>query len=629
MTNTHQPNSMPGYELPVYAYRKPPDLAGGGVQSYPVIVAGGGLGGLAAALELGSRGVRTIVLDEDDTVGASGLSSRGICYAKRTLEILDRFGIADRIRAKGITWNEGDVYRGTQRLYRFNLQPEADQKFPSFVNLQQFYVEQYLVEGIAQYPSVDLRWKNKVVDVRAGDDHVEVDVDTPDGRYTARCQYLIGADGAHSTVREKLGAKDADSVLSEDTWCIADVRMAPSTEAVRKAYLDNPLNEGGAIWYHQMADGVWRTDWQIGHYADPDSEAQPERAKERLRKLLGPDTPFELVWVGAWRFRKRYLEKMTYGRVFFLGDAAAQHSPFGARGGNRAVQDANNLAWKLALVLEGKADPRLLRSYDTERHPAAREAVEIATRSAIFIGPETPGQRLVRDAILDLAERHLPARALVNVGRLSEACTYARATLVPAACAENGEFDAPSASPGTAAPDGTVAESGNGRFFVDRLQGGFSIVYFGVNGPEVKASALEVCAGVDIRSFSLARDAAPSLFQRYGVSDKATYVFRPDGHVLARCTGIDPLFATTAIETALGAGSAAVASDPAFAPQTPRQLETDRLCDALASLIDRTAEGERSRLLARLVVLLAEQPMNARDALGIAAAPAVLSSQAS
>ena len=111
---------MPGYTLPVYPYRTPPELAGG-IGNYPVIIAGGGLGGLACALELGSRGIRTIVMDDDNTVGASGLSSRGICYAKRTLEILDRFGVAERVRAKGITWNEGDVYRGEQCLYRFNL----------------------------------------------------------------------------------------------------------------------------------------------------------------------------------------------------------------------------------------------------------------------------------------------------------------------------------------------------------------------------------------------------------------------------------------------------------------------------------------------------------------------------
>jgi 3-(3-hydroxy-phenyl)propionate hydroxylase len=586
-------NTFPGYTLPVYPYRAPPELSGGRPETYPVIVAGGGLAGLVSALELGSRGIRTVVLDEDNTVGAAGLSSRGICYARQTLEILDRFGIAGRIRAKGITWNEGDVYRGTRRIYRFNLQPGTDHHFPAFVNLQQFYVEQYLVEKAADYPSIDLRWKNKVVDVRPRADHVEVEVETPDGRYTARCRYLIGADGAHSTVREKIGARDAEFALFENTWCIADVRMAPSTEAVRKAYLDSPLNEGGAIWYHQMADGIWRTDWLIGHYPDPDAEAEPARATARLRKLLGADAEFELVWVGAWRFRKRYLEKLRHGRVFFMGDAAAQHSPFGARGGNRAVQDANNLAWKLALVLEGKAVPALLDTFETERHQAAREAVEIASRSAIFIAPETPGQRLVRDAILDLAEKNPAARALVNVGRLSEACVYRHTPLRR----EHGTFNAPAAAPGAAAPDGKFHDAGGEAWLAHRLQGQFTVAFFG-------APALPVAANVETAVLSLDRDTASVLFERYGVEDRATYVFRPDGHVLARCRGIDAQFAVASIGAALDGSLCAAPALPSIS--AGGQLERDRLYDAHAALVDRADASERGHVMARVRTLLNE-----------------------
>ena len=588
---THQPDAMPGYRLPVYPYRTPPELAGGGGETYPVIIAGGGLGGLACALELGIRGIRTLLLDEDDTVGASGLSSRGICYARHTLEILDRFGVSARIRAKGITWNEGEVYRGDRPLYRFNLQPGTGQKYPAFVNLQQFYVEQYLVEKAADFPSIDVRWKNRVLDVRPGADCVEVDVETPEGRYTARCRYLVGADGAHSTVREKVGAADAESALFDNTWCIADVRMAASTEAVRKAYLDNPLNDGGAIWYHQMADGIWRTDWEIGHYPDPDAEAEPDRARERLRKLLGPQVEFELVWVGPWRFRRRYLERMKYGRVLFLGDAAAQHSPFGARGGNRAVQDANNLGWKLTLVLEGKAAPALLDTYDTERHQAARESVEIASRSAVFIGPETPGQRLVRNAILDLAEKQPQARSLVNVGRLSEPCAYAHSSL----SGEGDEFDAPAASPGSAAPDGIVSFGDEDAFFADRLQGRFTVTYFGAEGPAIDA-------GPEVVTMSLERTCAPALFERFGVRSTATYVFRPDGHVLARCQGIDGGFATASIEAALKGASSPPPTQSARDPA----LERDRLYDSLSALIDALGEAERDAMVEKFVPMLAD-----------------------
>jgi 3-(3-hydroxy-phenyl)propionate hydroxylase len=564
------------YVLPVYEYRTPPEISRGEKTTYPVVIAGAGLAGLTAALELGTRGIRTVLLDDDDTVGAAGLSSRGICYAKRSLEILDRFGLAERIRAKGVVWNEGEVYRGEQCLYRFNLQPESDQKFPAFVNLQQFYVEQYLVERLASVAEVDLRWKNRVVGVSQDADSVRVEVETPDGRYPIRAQYLLAADGGHSAVRELVGAQDEERSFYEDRWVIADVRMDTREQAVRKAYLDGIPTEGGAIWYHQMADGVWRTDWQITHLKDPDAEATPERAAERLRKLVGPHVDFELVWVGAWRFKKRLLQRLLHGRIAFLGDAAHEHSPFGARGGNGAIQDANNLAWKLALVLQGRASPDLLETYHDERHFAARDNTENATRSAIFIGPETHGERLFRNAILDLAQREGWARKWVNVGRLSVATAYVESPLNY------------SPSSGMAALDGSFHHG----HFIEQLGGDFCVAWFGDRSPALEAKAV-----------SVPRECR-TLWERYGVGEAgATLVFRPDGHVLARCEGLDADFARAAIRSVLeyrkgkqGAGSMT---------KIPQQAEIDRLYDELAALAD--SAPDRERALARLVVRLAEQ----------------------
>ncbi|HEX9182032.1 MAG TPA: FAD-dependent oxidoreductase [Burkholderiales bacterium] len=578
MTATLQPDRMPGYVLPKYEFRKPPELAGGASPLYPVAIVGAGLAGLVTALELSSRGVNCVLLDDDDTVGAQGLSSRGICHAKRSLEIYDRFGVAERIRAKGVTWNEGDVYVRDERIYTFNLQPEQDQKFPAFVNLQQFYVEQYLVEALVRAAPDTLRWKNRVVDVQPHADHVALSVETPAGRYSLRAQYVVAADGAHSVLRDRLGAKDEESALFEHIWCIADVKLAGTPGAVRRSYLDAPQNEGGAIWYHQMADGVWRTDWLITHYDDPEGEAKPERARKRLEKLLGPGASFELVWVGPWRFRRRVLEKMRHGRVFFMGDASAQHSPFGARGGNRAVQDANNLAWKLALVVQGKADAALLDTYETERHFAARENVEVASRSALFIAPETAGQRLVRDAFLALARRHAWARALVNVGRLSVASVYAHSPLN----AERGSFASALAQPGAAAPDGRYGDG----FFAERLQGGFTVAYFGAEGPAIAGA----------QTLQVARKSHEALFARYGVAGQATYVFRPDGHVLARCTGIDAAFAASVIERVL----VLRAAEPARAAVSV-QPEADRLFDALSRQIDAMPAAARAVTLAMAV----------------------------
>jgi 3-(3-hydroxy-phenyl)propionate hydroxylase len=340
-----------------------------------------------------------------------------------------------------------------------------------------------------------------------------------------------------------------------------------------------------------MADGVWRTDWQIGHLADPEAETTPDRASERLRKLLGPGVAFELVWVGPWRFKKRLLKRLRHGRVLFAGDAAHEHSPFGARGGNSGVQDANNLAWKLALVLEGKAREALLDTYDEERHFAARDNTENATRSAIFIGPQTHGQRLVRDAILDLAQRHEGARPLVNVGRLSVATVYADSPLNR----ERGVFASALARPGAAAPDAPC----NGGFFVDQLRGDFLACYFGAEGAQLAC-----------RTVWLSREKHEALFERYAVPPEgATYVFRPDGHVLARCIGVDAQFAREAIDRVLNYEPSRQRSEPVAAnkeaPMT--QAESDRLYDSFAELVDQTPAADRERVLARACVMLAQR----------------------
>src|SRR5207237_974474 len=376
-------------------------------------------------------------------------------------------------------------------------------------------------------------------------------------------------------------------------------KMDTREEAVRKAYLDGIPTQGGAIWYHQMADGIWRTDWQIGHLADPDGETTPARATERLRKLVGPNVRFELVWVGPWRFKKRLLKRFLHGRVISAGDAAHEHSPFGARGGNSAIQDANNLAWKLGLVLEGKAHADLLQTYEDERHYAARDNTENATRSAIFIGPESDGQRLFRDAILDLAQRHAWARPWVNVGRLPVATSYADSPLNR----ERGDFASNTARPGTAAPDGRFGDG----YFVDQVQGEFTVVWFGAQGPAMHT-----------RTIHISND--EKLFERYGVKDTATYVFRPDGHVLARCTGIDAAFAHEAIAAVQ---NYRIGGSMQMKTQTnSAQAELDKIYDALSALVDRTPKEQREKVLARLAVALIQElgaPERARNAMDIAA----------
>jgi len=215
--------------------------------------------------------------------------------------------------------------------------------------------------------------------------------------------------------------------------------------------------------------------------------------------------------------------------------------------------------------------------------------VEIASRSALFIGPESEGQGIIRDATLELAQRQPWARELVNVGRLSTACTYVQSPLNREREGERAAFGAPAAMPGAAAPDGRIAGAG---YLVERLQGRFACVYFGREGP-----------ALDAQTLSVPLEGNEALCARYGATaEGATYVFRPDGHVLARCRGIDPGFAREAVDAVMRFRAGAPRA-PVDAPPTIH--DRDRLYDEFASLLDRAPRKQREHALAQLAMALA------------------------
>lgn len=412
-----------GYELPVYPFVPPEDLGAEAIRRYPVVIAGGGLAGLTLACDLATRGVRSLLLDEDNTIGVRGASSRGICYSQKSLEIFDRLGIYDRIRAKGVTWSVGRTFAGDEIVFSFDLQTTSASRQPPFINLQQFYLEWYLVDRIAELGCTDLRWCSRVMAVEEKGEAVRLTVRTPQGDYRLDADWLVDATGVHSPIREAFGL-DPHFAKAADRWCITDVRFKTPLPAERWTWIEAPFNENRAVWQHLMADGVWRLDYQMMPDCDPDHVSRREVAEARLRAHLGPDVEFELVWVGPYGYRDLLLEHFRHGRVFFAGDAAHVVSPFGARGGNTGIADAENLAWKLALVLNGAAAPALLDSYSAERQPAAAENLVVTRRTNRFLAPHSPAERVLRDAVVSLAREYAFARTLLNTGRMSVANAY-------------------------------------------------------------------------------------------------------------------------------------------------------------------------------------------------------------
>jgi len=506
-----------------FDYQRCPDQDALAPVRHPVVVVGAGPVGLSLAIDLAQRGQPVLLLDNDHRLSTG---SRAICFAKRALEIWDRLGVGDAMCAKGVEWNVGKVFNGHDLLYRFDLLPEPGHERPAFINLQQYYAEAYLALRAAELPGITIRWQNTVVGCTPQADGVLLDVDTPDGRYQLQADYLVACDGSRSPLRGMLGQESKGRVF-QDRFLIADVRMQADFPAERWFWFDPPFHPNQSVLLHRQPDNVWRIDFQLGWDADPEAEKQPERIKPRvdamMRAAMGRDVPYELEWASVYTFACLRMDRFVHGRVLFAGDAAHGVSPFGARGANSGVQDADNLAWKLDLVLRGVAPRALLDTYGPEREFAADENLLNSTRATDFITPKSTISRLFRDATLDLARTHPFARRIVNSGRLSVPATLHASPLnTPDRDAFAGAM-----VPGAPAVDAPLE---GGGWLLRRLAGnGFAALVFDGDGAAVTAGA-EGIVSVDLVHLPSTGTAAA----RYDARPGTVVLLRPDQHVCAR-----------------------------------------------------------------------------------------------
>jgi 3-(3-hydroxy-phenyl)propionate hydroxylase len=526
------------YKAPEYPYVTPPELAAGGVARTQVAVVGAGPVGLAAAIDLARQGIDFIIIDDNNTVS---VGSRAICYAKRALEVLDRLGCGEPICVRGVSWKVGKVYFHNKLAYQFDLLPEPGHKRPAFVNLQQYHLEETLVDRLAEVGH-RVRWRNKAVGIQPRADGVRIEIETPDGRYRIEAEYVIAADGARSALRDLMGL-DWKGQVFHDRFLIADVHMKGDFPTERWFWFDPPFHPGQSVLLHRQADDVWRIDFQLGWDADPELEKQPERVIPRLRAMLGDDRPFELEWVSVYTFQCRRLDRFVHGRVIFVGDAAHQVSPFGARGANSGFQDVDNLCWKLARVIRGQSPASLLDTYDRERVEAAEENIMNSTRATDFITPKSDVSRTFRDAVLALSERYPFARRLVNSGRLSQPTAHKGSVL---STMDRDEFDGHMV-PGTPAADAPVAIDGRSAWLLDHLDGGFELLVFAPVAPQwleelqrTLGSELRISLIVtraqsdDSADVRVIEDRDRLMQQRYDGQPGTVYLLRPDQHVAAR-----------------------------------------------------------------------------------------------
>ena len=257
----------------------------------------------------------------------------------------------------------GDLKVGiyhAREVYTFDLLPEAGHKNPAFINMQQYYVEQYLVERCFDFPElIDLRFMNKVTGVDQRGDGVRADVETPDGAYRIEGEYLIACDGAKSVIRAMLGVEFKSHIFPEQ-FLITDVEMKADFPSERWFWFEPTFHNGQSALLHKQPDDIYRIDLQLAPTADAKEEVKPEHVIPRIKAAIG-DRPFEIDWVSLYTFNA------AASTASCTAASSSRATAPGERGGNGGIQDVDNLVWNRRRL--GTASDALLGlQYRARRH---------------------------------------------------------------------------------------------------------------------------------------------------------------------------------------------------------------------------------------------------------------------
>jgi 2-polyprenyl-6-methoxyphenol hydroxylase-like FAD-dependent oxidoreductase len=506
-----------------------------------VAVVGAGPVGLTLAGRLAQMGVRVLLLEQHPV--HTGEGSKALCMQRETLEIWARLGIGEEVASRGVQWNLGRTYFRGRELFQVRLPSSTRDHFPPFVNINQTEVEEMLHARIGELPEVDLRWNHSLVGISQDADGVSLRCETPSGERTLRVAYLVGADGAHSAVRHATGMGFPGHSFP-DLFLICDIRARLPFPRERRFFFDPPWNPGRQVLIHPQPDDTWRIDWQVPPGTDVEAERTTGGLDRRVRAVIGATTDYELLWLTPYRFHQRLVDRFRVGRVFLAGDAAHLVSPFGARGLNSGVADAENLAWKLATVLGGRASDDLLESYHTERREAALENLAVTDASMRFMVPRGRLRRLVRNAILRGSLRLPQLRRLVNSGRLAQPFSYAGSPIVVA-----DERDARIPAMGGVAPDApcTSLDAASVTRLREEFGSGFVALLVMSSSREAASAAIRasrlawpapcriVAIGPDgpLAGVTVLDDSEGEIRRAYGEAGSSAYLVRPDGHLAA------------------------------------------------------------------------------------------------
>ncbi len=560
----HQPSTQPRpsiyYPYQVFAPWLPSQHPA--QERKKVVIVGSGPAGMVTALELARHGVPSVVLTAELQFSQG---SRAIVFTRRSMEILQQVGVAERMMAGGLPWRFGNSYYRNQRCFRMEAPHDADDRFFPMLNVQQQYMEEYLHDACQAQPLIDFRWGNKVLKVEQLNGFASVTVDTPEGEYTLDSDWVVDASGGRSQIREarKLQMEGASY---EGFFVIADIQIDLPLPTERLAYFDPVWNPGNTILMHREPHGIWRVDYQLPAGETPEQALRPESLKARINaqlEMIGfGGTPWTLDWSSVYSARTLTLPNYVHGNLIFTGDAAHLLPIFGVRGANTGFQDAQSLGWHLAFVVKGLAGQKLLANHSAERVGAAREIIQEAGKSTRFMAPPAGGFTLLRNAVLSLSLTQEFVRPLYH-WRTSRPHEYSH-SMLNSRGDDNALF---TAGPAHGAPPQNIRLAAN-DFLLDHVGGGFDLLYFtdaaAIPEPLQAVVAANRAKGIPLKVIAVGAkqpvagadktlaDADGHFRQRYGVvANGAAYLLRPDQHICARWLTLDATRLQAALNTAL------------------------------------------------------------------------------
>lgn len=548
----------------ILPFESPPELAGRSPR-HDVLIVGAGPVGLTLALLLERHGVRATVMERNVEVSEG---SRAVCMTRRSMQILEMAGVASRITDLSLCWDSGTSFYRNNVVYEMRLPHGRDDRYLPLTNLQQNHIEQVLREQCCRR-GIEIRNATGLCGIDQDDETVRARFTTPAGEYEARADWLVACDGARSTVRKLMGLR-LQGTAYEGRFLIIDIKIDIDAPAGRRAYFSPDWLPEGTALFHKKPFGMWRLDYQLPRSMSDEQalcEKNVRNSVEAHLAFVGIDADWQLDWCSVYSANTLTLDSYHHDRVLFAGDAAHILPIFGVRGMNTGLQDAANLAWKLAAVRAGHDANRLLQSYSAERVEAARAICQAAGRSTRFMTPPSTGHRILRDAVLALSVDFDFPRKLID-WRTSGWHPYHNS---PLSIGSFGTFEG-GPVPGDLAPDarGLRADGSSGPFIFECLGRGANLLCFSPTAGQADKAAEHDAGPLPFNVVTIGGDEADvpdcdgTIAARYGAAPGCAYLLRPDQHIVARWSTAEPDGIDAALAGMMGAPSAA---EPLYTPR--------------------------------------------------------------